>query len=101
MTDTSDMKGAALALRALKDKNDTGELSGWRKVAVLLISFGEELAAELGVPLIEVYRGKLLQSLFAYAPRTSPANPLPGYGLPRSGICDAGGYGTRKAGYSD
>ena len=41
------MKGAALALRALKDQDAPDELSGWRQVAVLLVSLGQELAAEL------------------------------------------------------
>lgn len=48
MADLPDMKDAALALRALKDKDGPGgESSGWRQVAVLLVSLGEELAAEL------------------------------------------------------
>ena len=47
MADIPDMKGAALALRALKDQDAPDELSGWRQVAVLLVSLGQELAAEL------------------------------------------------------
>ena len=40
------MKNAAVALRALKDQDGTDDLSGWRRVAVLLISQGQELAAD-------------------------------------------------------
>ena len=40
------MKGAALELRALKDRESSDE-SGWRQVAVLLVSLGQELAANL------------------------------------------------------
>lgn len=47
MADFPDRKSAALALRALKDRDATGEVSGWRRVAVLLVSLGEELAADL------------------------------------------------------
>ena len=47
MADTPEMKSAALVLRALKDSESSDELSGWRRVAVLLVSLGQELAADL------------------------------------------------------
>ena len=50
MSELPDLKSAAMALRALKEEGEADgldELSGWRRVATLLVSFGEELAAEM------------------------------------------------------
>ena len=46
MADAPEMKDAPLALRALKDR-ESSDASGWRRVAVLQVSLGQELAANL------------------------------------------------------
>jgi flagellar motor switch protein FliG len=41
------MKNAAMVLRALRDPDAKDAVSGWQRVAVLLVSLGQELAAQL------------------------------------------------------